>query len=194
MRAAMYLRVSTEGQNTQNQRMELEKTAKHRDWEIVEVYEDAGISGAKGRNKRPALDALMKDAVRGKFDIVMVWSVDRLGRSLQDLVGTLHDLHAVKVDLFMHQQAIDTSTSAGKALYQMCGVFAEFERSMIQERVKAGLERAKANGKTLGRRKVGEHKEAAILEYRAEGLSYHKIAKAVGVGVSVVQRVLKEAA
>ncbi|GHF14654.1 resolvase [Kordiimonas sediminis] len=190
----MYLRVSTEGQNTQNQRMELEKTAKHRDWEIVEVYEDAGISGAKGRNKRPALDALMKDAVRGKFDIVMVWSVDRLGRSLQDLVGTLHDLHAVKVDLFMHQQAIDTSTSAGKALYQMCGVFAEFERSMIQERVKAGLERAKANGKTLGRRKVGEHKEAAILEYRAEGLSYHKIAKAVGVGVSVVQRVLKEAA
>ncbi len=110
------------------------------------------------------------------------------------LVETLGGLEASKVDLFLHQQAIDTSTSSGKAMFQMCGVFAEFERSIMQERIKAGLERAKAQGKTLGRRKVSEDKESMIRELRADHMSYHKIAKAVGVGVSVVQRVLKEAA
>ena len=194
MRAALYLRVSTNEQTTENQRLELEAAAKHHDWDIVEVYEDKGISGAKGRDQRPAFDAMLKDSVRGKFDIVMAWSVDRLGRSLQHLVETLGSLEASKVDLFLHQQAIDTSTSSGKAMFQMCGVFAEFERSIMQERIKAGLERARAEGKTLGRRKVSLDKEDKIRELRADHMSYHKIAKTVGVGVSVVQRVLKEAA
>ena len=111
--------------------------------EIVHVYKDHGISGAKGREKRPAFDRLCKDAAQRKFDVVMAWSVDRLGRSLQDLIGFLSELHALRIDLFLHQQGLDTTTPAGKAMFQMMGVFAEFERSMIQERVRAGLRRAK---------------------------------------------------
>ena len=193
-RVALYLRVSTFEQTTDNQRLELQRVAKARGWKVVEVYEDAGVSGAKGRDKRPALDKLLKDATRRKFDVIAAWSVDRLGRSLQDLVEILRDLHSLGVDLYLHQQALDTSTPSGKALFQMCGVFAEFERAMIQERVKAGLERAKAQGKRLGRPTVGAAKEAQIRALRAERLGLRKIASEVGVGVSVVQRVLGKAA
>jgi DNA invertase Pin-like site-specific DNA recombinase len=112
--------------------------------DIVHVYKDHGISGAKGRDKRPAFDRLCRDAAKRQFDMVMAWSVDRLGRSLQDLVGFLSELHALKIDLFLHQQGLDTTTPAGKAMFQMMGVFAEFERAMIQERVRAGLARAKS--------------------------------------------------
>ena len=192
-RVALYLRVSTNEQTTDNQRLELEAICTRQGWTVAEVYEDAGISGAKGRDQRPAYDAMLKDATRRKFDMVMSWSVDRLGRSLQQLVTFLDELHALKVDLYLHQQGIDTTTPAGKAMFQMCGVFAEFERSMIQERIKAGLSRAKAQGKTLGRRKVSEDKEQEIRDLRQGGMGYHKIAKAAGVGVSVVQRVLKAA-
>src|SRR2546425_11908181 len=111
---------------------------------------DHGISGAKGREKRPAFDRLCRDAARREFDMVMAWSVDRLGRSLQDLVGFLSELHALKIDLFLRQQGLDTTTPAGKAMFQMMGVFAEFERAMIAERVRAGLARARSEGKRLG--------------------------------------------
>jgi DNA invertase Pin-like site-specific DNA recombinase len=120
-------------------------------WDVIKVYKDHGISGAKGREKRPQFDALYRDANARQFDVVMAWSVDRLGRSLQDLVEFLTNLHALKIDLFLKTQGIDTTTPAGKALFQMMGVFAEFERAMIQERVRAGLRRAKDEGKTLGR-------------------------------------------
>jgi DNA invertase Pin-like site-specific DNA recombinase len=113
---------------------------------IVKVYRDHGISGAKGRDKRSAFDKLCRDAARREFDMVMAWSVDRLGRSLQDLVGFLSELHALKIDLFLRQQGLDTTTPAGKAMFQMMGVFAEFERAMIQERVRAGLARARSEG------------------------------------------------
>lgn len=192
-RVALYLRVSTNEQTTDNQRLELEAICIRQGWNVVEVYEDAGISGAKGRDQRPAYDAMLKDATRRKFDMVMSWSVDRLGRSLQQLVTFLDELHALKIDLYLHQQGIDTTTPAGKAMFQMCGVFAEFERAMIQDRIKAGLARAKAQGKTLGRRKVSEDKEQEIRDLRQGGMGYHKIAKAACVGVSVVQRVLKAA-
>lgn len=193
-RAAIYLRVSTDGQTTENQRLELERVAKQAGWEVVEVYEDAGVSGAKGRDKRPAFDRLCKDAARRQFDVVMAWSVDRLGRSLQDLVTFLGDLHGMRVDLFLHQQGIDTTTPAGKAMFQMLGVFAEFERSMIQERVKAGLARAKAQGKTLGRPKlVDDSMRAEVLTLRANGLSVRKIAAQVGASVGTVQGVLAAA-
>src|SRR5215210_6368773 len=135
-RAVLYLRVSTDGQTTDNQRRALEEVAAQSGWTIVDVYEDAGISGANGRDRRPAFDRLCKDAARRKFDVVMAWSVDRLGRSLQDLVGFLNDLRDLGVDLFLHRQGMDTTTAAGRMLFQMCGVFAEFERSIIQERVK----------------------------------------------------------
>jgi DNA invertase Pin-like site-specific DNA recombinase len=194
IRAAIYIRVSTDGQTVDNQRLELEQAARSAGWEIVGVYDDNGVSGTKSRDQREAFDRLCKDATRRKFDVVMSWSVDRLGRSLQDLISFLSELHAVGVDLYLHQQGWDTTTPAGKAMFQMMGVFAEFERAMIQERVKAGLSRAKAQGKTLGRPKVARKVETAVLAARAEGTGKRKIAKQLGIGVSTVNRIISEAA
>jgi DNA invertase Pin-like site-specific DNA recombinase len=191
MRAAIYLRVSTGEQTVENQRRDLEAAAAQRGWTIVATFADEGISGSKGRDKRPGLDRMLKDATRGKFDVVMAWAVDRMGRSLPDLVGTLQELHGAKVDLFLHQQAIDTTTPAGKAMFGMMGVFAEFERSMIQARVKAGLERAKAAGKTLGRKPISVKVQAAITVRLEAGVGMLKIAKELGVGTGTVQRVQK---
>ena len=189
-RIAIYLRVSTSKQETSNQRRELEAVAARSGWQIVKVFQDAGISGAKGRDKRPGLDALLK-AVNGKeFDMVAAWSVDRLGRSLTDLLGILQALHDKGVDLFLHQQGLDTSTSAGRAMFQMLGVFAEFERGIIRERVNAGLARARANGTKLGRRPVKPAVEARIRQLRARGDGILKIGKKLGIGTSVVQRVV----
>ena len=191
-RAALYLRVSTGEQTTENQRLELVAAAKRSGWEIVEIYEDAGVSGAKGRDKRPEFDRLLKGAVRREFDVIMTWSVDRLGRSLQHLVEFLGEVHAKGVDLYCHQQGVDTTTPAGKALFQMCGVFAEFERATIQERVKAGLARARSQGKILGRPKVTKKVEQSIYRLRKAGTGKRKISKQLGIGVSTVMRVLKE--
>src|SRR6266550_6715089 len=149
-RVVLYLRVSTLDQTTANQERELREIAGRMGCEIVKVYKDHGISGAKGRDRRPAFDKMCRDAARREFDMVMVWSVDRLGRSLQDLVGFLSELHALKIDLLLRQQGLDTTTPAGKAMFQMMGVFAEFERAMIQERVRAGLARARENGTKTG--------------------------------------------
>lgn len=188
-RAALYLRVSTDEQTTENQRQELMRVAAQRGWTIAGVYEDAGISGAKGRDKRPGLDALMKASTRGHHDVVMAWAVDRLGRSLQDLVGTLHELHAAGVDLFLHQQAIDTTTPTGRAMFGMLGVFAEFERSMIQARVKAGIERARGQGKRLGRPPVARQVRADILAALEAGGGIVSTARRLQVGTSTVQKV-----
>jgi DNA invertase Pin-like site-specific DNA recombinase len=147
----IYLRVSTQEQTVANQERELREIAHRTGLEIVKVYRDHGISGAKGRDKRPGFDALHRAAAKREYDVVMAWSVDRLGRSLQDLVGFLGELHALNIDLFLHQQGLDTRTPAGTAMFQMLGVFAQFERAMIQERVRAGLARARGEGKRLGR-------------------------------------------
>ena len=120
---------------------------------MVEQYSDAGISGAKGRDNRPGLDLMLKDAQRRSFDVVMAWAIDRLGRSLIDLLGTIQTLEACGVDLYLDQQAIDTTTPAGRLMFQVTGAFAEYERSMIRQRVHAGLKRALEAGKTLGRPK-----------------------------------------
>jgi DNA invertase Pin-like site-specific DNA recombinase len=148
------LRVSTSKQDTDSQRRELEAVAARSNWHVVKIYDDAGISGAKGRDKRPGLDAMLKAVNAKEFDMVATWSVDRLGRSLTDLLGILQGLHDKDVDLFLHRQGLDTSTTAGKAMFQMLGVFAEFERGIIRERINAGLARAKAMGMKLGRRPV----------------------------------------
>src|SRR5437763_12926647 len=137
-RLGIYVRVSTDGQTTENQRRELEAVAARSGWTLVDFYEDAGISGYNGREKRPGLDRLMKDATARRINLIAAWSVDRLGRSLQHLVGFLNELQALNCNLYLHQQAIDTTTPSGRAMFQMCGVFAEFERSMIVERVKCG--------------------------------------------------------
>jgi DNA invertase Pin-like site-specific DNA recombinase len=191
-RAVLYLRVSTIEQTTANQERELREIASRMGCEIVKVYRDHGISGAKGRNGRPAFDALCRDAAKRQFDMVMAWSVDRLGRSLQDLVVFLSELHALRIDLFLHQQGIDTTTPAGKALFQMMGVFAEFERSIIQERVRAGLRRAKSEGKRLGRPPIPPALQQRIRDAlnkpeRTEGV--RKIAARFGVSPDTVQRI-----
>ena len=160
--------------------------------DIVAVFDDKGISGSKGREDRKEFDKLLKRAIRREFDLVAAWSVDRLGRSLQDLVSFLQDLHGAGVNLYLHQQALDTTTPSGKAMFQMMGVFAEFERSMISERVKAGLARTKAKGTKLGRPKVSEQVEADILELRASGTGVLRIGKQLSVGTSVVQRVVAQ--
>jgi DNA invertase Pin-like site-specific DNA recombinase len=189
-RVALYLRVSTSEQTTRNQRRELHAVAERHGWHAVGTYEDAGVSGAKGRDKRPGFDRLMIAVARREVDMVAAWSVDRLGRSLIDLLGFSTDLHAKGVDLFLHQQGLDTSTTAGKAMFQMLGVFAEFERGIIRERVNAGLARARANGTKLGRRPVKPAVEARIRQLRARGDGILKIGKKLGIGTSVVQRVV----
>ena len=188
-RAAIYLRVSTGEQTVENQRRELEAAAAQRGWFVTAIYTDQGISGAKGREQRPGLDRMLKDATRGKFDVVMCWAVDRMGRSLGELVETLQELHGAKVDLFLHQQAVDTTTPAGRAMFGMAAVFAEFERSMIQSRVNAGLARARAAGIKLGRPKVSAHVETAIRTRLMAGAGMLKVAKELAVGTGTVQRV-----
>jgi DNA invertase Pin-like site-specific DNA recombinase len=194
-RAAIYARVSTDGQTTDNQIRELRQVAERNGWEIIEEYIDQGISGAKGREQRPAFDALWKGATRREFDVVMVWAVDRLGRSLSHLVNFLSEIHAKKADLFIYQQGVDTTTPAGKALFGMMGVFAEFERSMIQERVKAGIKRVRAKGQRWGRRTIEETDPtvcARILEFRQQGIGMGAIGKKVGLSSRTVWRFLKE--
>lgn len=193
-RVAIYLRISTASQTTDNQLRELRKVASQRGWQIVDVYEDRGISGSKGREARPAFDRVHRDAARGKLDVVMAWSIDRLGRSLQHVVAFMAELSQLGVDLYLHQQAVDSSTPAGKAMLSMCGVFAEFERGIIAERVRAGLNRARAQGKQLGRPRVSSEVEQVIRQRRATGTGILKIAREMGVGVSVVQRVVRQAA
>lgn len=188
-RVGLYLRVSKNEQTTENQRRELEHVAEHRGWQIVQVYEDHGISGAKGRDKRPAFDQLCKDCARGKLDMVAAWSIDRLGRSLHHVVTFMAELTEQGVGLYLHQQQVDSSTAAGRAMLAMCGVFAAFERDMIVERVHAGLARARAQGKTLGRPRISARTESDIRRLRAKGMGIGKVARQLGIGVSAVQRV-----
>jgi DNA invertase Pin-like site-specific DNA recombinase len=189
-RVALYARVSTDGQSVENQLRELEAVAIKEGWDVVERFIDRGISGAKGREGRPAFDKLCLAIVRREFDVVAAWSVDRLGRSLQDLVVFLNDLHSKHTNLYLHKQGIDTTTPGGKLLFQMLGVFAEFERSMIVERVKAGLKRARAEGKVLGRPRVGAGVEAKVLALRSHGKGMRAIARELGIGNCTVQRIV----
>ena len=192
-RAAIYVRVSTGTQTTENQLRELRTVAERHGWNVVAEFSDKGISGAKGREQRPGLDKLLQAVARREIDIVPAWSVDRLGRSLQNLLALLSEIHAKSVDLYLHQQGLDTSTPAGKALFQMMGVFSEFERAIIRERVRSGLARAKSQGTVLGRRKNDDPKRlASVLNLRKSGLGIGKIARTLGIGVSYVQRVVEE--
>ena len=190
-RVALYLRVSTVEQDVTNQRRELEAVAQRHGWRVVAVFSDNGVSGAKGRAERPGLDELMKAVARRDVDMVAAWSVDRLGRSLQGLLEILVELRAKGVDLYLHRQGIDTTTPAGKAMYQMLGVFSEFEREMIRERVLAGMARARSQGKHLGRPRVGADVEVAVRATLAGGTGIIRTAKLHGVGVGTVQRIAK---
>lgn len=188
-RAALYLRVSTEDQTTENQRLALRQEAERRGWTIASEYEDAGISGARKRDKRPGLDNLLKDAVRGRFDVVMCWALDRLGRSLADLMSTLQELDGANVDLYLHQQAIDTTTPAGRLFFHITGAVAEFERGMLVARVKAGQARARKEGKRIGRPKLPYEVTQKIRIALGRGQGITKTARELGVGTATVANI-----
>ncbi len=196
-RVGIYARVSTRnGQTTENQLRELKEVSKRHGWDVVAVYTDDGVSGAKGRDQRPGLDDLLKGVTRKEFDVVAAWSVDRLGRSLQDLIATLNELKAKGVDLYLHKQGLDTSTPAGKAMFQMLGVFAEFEREIIAERIHAGLARAREqgtkSGKPIGRPRTSRVRRRAVVGAREAGRSIRQIAGELRMSTATVQQVLRE--
>ncbi len=176
----------------ENQIRELTQIAQRRGWEIVQTYQDRGISGAKDRRYRPALDQMLKDAQRCEFDVVMRWAIDRLGKSLIDLLGTVQHLETCRVDLYLDQQQIDMTTPTGKLLFQITGAFAEFERSMIRQRVKLGLKRAVAQGERLGRPAI--EPERQVLRELRKGHGILKVARSLGLGTGTVHRIKREMA
>ena len=190
-RVAIYTRVSTaDGQQTiDNQLRDLHLAAERMGWEIVAHYSDEGISGAKGRDRRPGLDAMLKAITRREFDMVAAWSVCRLGRSLQHLVSLLGDLDHRGIDLYLHVQSLDTSTPSGRAMFQLLGVFSEYERAMVSERVKSSLARLRAQGKVLGRKPLDPAKVETIRSSLLAGQSINATAKALKVGVGTVHRI-----
>lgn len=191
-RVAIYGRVSTTEQTSDNQINFLQEIVSRNGWELVQTYVDEGISGTKGRDKRPEFDRLCKDMVRRKFNRILVWDISRLGRSLQHLVDFLNDVQSVNCHLYIHQSGLDTSTPSGRMMFQMVGVFSEFERSMISERVKLGLKRVKSKGTKLGRPKSLDQEEIErVIELRSQGLSLSDIAKHIGVSKMTIQRLLK---
>ncbi|SRR6266566_1417076 len=190
MRVVIYGRVSTKhGQDISMQTRELEQFAAARGWNMADSYLDIGICGAKDR--RPELDRLMADAHRRKFDVVIVWKFDRFARSVSHLLRALETFNALGIAFVSLSEQMDTTTPAGKMVFTVLGAVAELERSLIVERVRAGLRNAVAKGKTLGRpRVVLDARRIAAL--RTQGLGWKKIAKLLGCGVSTVLRVAQE--
>ena len=189
-RIALYARVSTDKQTCENQLQELRAIAERMNYTIVAEFIDNGISGMKTRQDRPALDQLMKSATQRKFDMVMCWSIDRLGRSLQNLVEILNELQAMRIDLFFLQQGMDTSTPSGRMIFSVFGAIGEFERNLIRERVIAGQKRAMANGVKIGRpSKMNDGLKSAIQLLREKGMGIKQIARELKVGVGAVYSV-----
>lgn len=186
---AIYARVSTDTQTVENQIRQLQEVGTRLNWEIVAIHKDEGISGAKGRDKRPGFDTLLKGIARKEFDLVAAWSVDRLGRSLSDLVSFLNEIQNRNVDLYLHQQGIDTSTPSGKMMFHMLGVFAEFERSMIRSRVMSGQARARADGKHLGRPPMPKAKIEKIEKTLGMGKGIRETARQTGASTATVMRI-----
>ncbi len=192
MKVAIYARVSTDTQTTENQIRDLKEVGQRLGWEIAQEHVDEGISGAKGREKRPAFDALIQAVTRREIDLVAAWSVDRLSRSLVDLVHFMEDLRSRDVGLYLHQQNLDTTTPSGRAMLGLLGVFSELERATIRSRVVAGVNRARAQGKRLGRPPLPGYKAKAIRSQLKAGTSIRGTAKLVGVGVGTVARIKAE--
>lgn len=173
---AIYARVSTadHSQTVENQLRDLQAVALRQDWVIVATFTDEGISGAKGRDKRPGYDALLKGVARKDFDLIASWSICRLGRSLPDLVSFLGDIQSKGVDLYVHTQGLDTSTPSGAMMFQMLSVFSSYERAMIRERVMAGLRRTT---KKSGRKPMPEDRLTAIRKSLQDGLGIRATAR-----------------
>lgn len=192
-KVCLYCRVSTTHQTSENQLRELRAVAERMGYEIVSEFIDNGISGAKSRKDRPALDEMMKLATQRKFEVVMCWSIDRLGRSLQHLVEILNELQAMKIDLFFMQQGMDTTTPSGRMIFSVFGAIGEFERNLIRERVIAGQQRAKASGTHIGRpTKMNDGMRSAIKAMHENGMSIRQIAKSCKVGIGTVYLAIKD--
>ena len=193
-RCAIYTRVSTGHQDTTNQLDVLREVARLKGLTIVQEFVDDGVSGTHGRDKRKGFDELLKGATRKDFDIILVWSVDRLGRNIQDLISFLNEIQSVECDLYLHQNGIDTSTPTGRLMFGMLSLFADFERSMIAERTRAGMERARKQGKKIGRpSNMNDGLKESIKYMRSQGLGIRRIATDLKVGVSSVYKVLESA-
>jgi len=191
-KVVIYSRVSTKDQNCENQIQLLKTIVEKNSWDLVDLYVDVGISGSKGRESRKEFDRLNKDMVRRKFNRILVWDISRLGRSLQHLVEFLNEVNSIGCNLYIHQSGLDTSTPNGKMMFQMIGVFSEFEREMISERVKLGLERVKSKGQKLGRpQKVDLKMIDEMKKLKEIGWSYGKISDQLGVSKMTVSRTIK---
>ena len=194
-KAVIYSRVSTNEQTVENQLRVLREVAEKRGLEVVREISDEGISGAKGRDERPGFDELIKGSVKNEWDIILVWDVSRLGRSLKHLVSFLEDIQSAHCDMYIHQSGIDTSTPSGKMMFGMLSVFSEFERSMIRERVIAGQQRAKAEGKHIGRKtNVNDGIITAVYHMRQNNVPIKRIAKDLQIGVGTVYKILDKVA
>ena len=186
---ALFVRVSTSDQTTDNQIIELSEICERNKWYITKVYNET-VSGTLGVDDRSELSAMMKDASRKEFDKIVVWSVDRLSRSMTHLVNVLSQMKDVGVDIYSYKQGIDTSTTMGSSFFQMVGIFAELENNMRKERQSIGIKRALSQGVKFGRRKVVDSdKELEIVELRHKGKSLRYIAKKVGISLGSVQKV-----
>ena len=192
-KAVIYSRVSTtRGQTIDNQLKVLREVAEKKDLEVIREISDEGISGAKGRDEREGFNELIKGSIKNEWDIILCFDVSRLGRSLKDLVSFLEDINSVGCDLYIHQSGIDSSTPSGKMMFQMIGVFAEFERSMISERVKLGLART---DKKLGRpTNMNTGMIESVKFMRGKGVGIKKIASDLSIGVGTVYKVLESVA
>jgi DNA invertase Pin-like site-specific DNA recombinase len=188
-KVAIYARVSTDSQTVENQLRELHEVAQRQGWIIVAVHTDEGISGAKGRDQRPGYDALLRGVARKDFDMIAAWSVDRLGRSLPHLVSFLGDIQAKGVDLYLHQQGLDTSTPSGRAMFGMLGVFSEFERAMIRERIMSGLRRT---SKKSGRKPMSNDRLEAIKRSLANGAGIRAAARLHRASPMTVTKIARE--
>ena len=193
-RVAIYARVSTSSQTVENQFQELRDVAKRNGWTVVAELSDSGISGAKGRDQRPAFDQLLKRATRREFDLIMVWAIDRLGRSIQHLVGFMNDIQAMGVDLFVMQQAIDTTTPSGRMIFSIFSALGEYERELIRERILAGQKRARAQGVKIGRpSKLNDAIRTSVKLLRDGGMGIKEISKRLETGVGSVYCALNAA-
>ena len=190
-KVAIYARVSTDSQTVENQLQELHAVAQRNGWVVVAVFTDEGISGFKGRDRRPGYDALLTGVARKDFDMIACWSVDRLGRSLPHLVGFLGEIQSKNVDLFLLQQGLDTSTPSGRAMFGLLGVFAEFERAMIRERILSGLRRTT---KRSGRKPMADDRAEAIRTSLKDGLGIRATARLHAASPTTVTRLAREMA
>jgi len=193
-KVAIYARVSTASQTVENQFQELRAVAERNGWRIVAELADNGISGAKGRDQRPAFDELLKRSIRREFDVVMVWSICRIGRSIQHLVSFMNEIQSVGVDLYINQQAIDTSTSSGRMIFGIFSALGEYERELMRERIIAGQKRAVAQGVKIGRpSKMNEAVRTSVRMLREKGIGIKEISKKLEIGVGTVYSVLRAA-